>query len=177
MCQLRKLKVLILTSTILFSPYVFADTASDSEITQSIEAKIAADPSSSAAHIKVDTQNGVVTILGVVESKTQASKIVELAESTDGVKNVATDQLAVKGSKQPLTDTFITSKVKGVFIREKLFTDSEVAAMSITVETKNGVVYLSGTADNQDQIKKAVSLAKSVDGVKNVKSTVKIKKD
>jgi osmotically-inducible protein OsmY len=46
----------------------------------------------------------------------------------------------------------------------------------VSVETQNGVVYLRGTAENKAQIAEMTQLAKSVDGVSSVKSTVSIKK-
>jgi len=61
-----------------------------------------------------------------------------------------------------------------MFIQQKLFGDKDVAAISIIVETNDGVVSLSGTADNQHQINNAIKIAKSIKGVKEVKSIVKI---
>lgn len=70
---------------------------------------------------------------------------------------------------------YITAKIKGVFIREKLFGDKPMYVTGIHVETKEGVVYLTGKADNQAQIDSAISLAKSIKGVMDVNSTVEIK--
>jgi hyperosmotically inducible protein len=64
--------------------------------------------------------------------------------------------------------------VKGMFIQEKLFGDKDIAAITIKVETVDGVVSLSGTADNKQQADNAIKLAKSVKGVKDVKSTIEI---
>ncbi|MBV8802896.1 MAG: BON domain-containing protein, partial [Gammaproteobacteria bacterium] len=73
----------------------------------------------------------------------------------------------------PLTDTYITAKVKGLFIREKLFGKKDIAAINISVETKNGIVYLSGRVDNNDQIKNAIAIIKkSVPDVQGVEYSV-----
>jgi hyperosmotically inducible protein len=68
-------------------------------------------------------------------------------------------------SNQPVSDTWITTKVK-----TELMASSEVAGTDITVETVNGVVKLSGNVDKM-QADKAVSIAKNIDGVKKVDTT------
>jgi len=97
-----------------------------------------------------------------------------LVQSTKGVKDVNSNELKITRSQQPFTDTAITAKIKGLYLREKLFGAADVAVMSINVETKNGVVHLTGEADNSTQIQNAVALAKTVDGVKSVESRVKV---
>lgn len=59
-------------------------------------------------------------------------------------------------------------------MREKLFGATSVPVMSIDVETTNGTVYLSGTATTQSQADEAVTIAKSINGVTNVQTTVKV---
>jgi len=53
-----------------------------------------------------------------------------------------------------------------------MFGDKDIAAFTIQAETNNGIVSLSGTADNQEQIQNAIKIAKKIKGVKEVKSTV-----
>ncbi|MDX1902494.1 MAG: BON domain-containing protein [Gammaproteobacteria bacterium] len=146
----------------------------DNQITSVVKDKIASDSSLSGAAIHVKSVQGVVTLSGNVESDTQAETVVQLAESTPNVKDVDTKQLTIKGSKHPMDDALITAKIKGTFLREKIFGDKDIASMTINVETNNGVVSLSGTADNQSQIDTAKSIASSTKGVKGVKSTVEI---
>lgn len=69
-------------------------------------------------------------------------------------------------------DSVITSKVK-----TKLIEDQALKAFQIDVETFRGDVLLSGFVDSQDQIMKAVEVAKSVDGVKAVKNSLIVKKE
>jgi hyperosmotically inducible protein len=45
---------------------------------------------------------------------------------------------------------------------------------TINVDVENGVVTLSGDVANNDQVKKADSIAKSVEGVKSVKNMLKV---
>lgn len=94
----------------------------------------------------------------------------QLAESVDGVRDVDTEKLKIKESKHPMDDAYITAKVKGLFIQHDLFSDEDVATMPVSVETNNGIVYLSGTVDNEEQLKNAIKIAKTVKGVNKVES-------
>ncbi|MCC4619185.1 BON domain-containing protein [Xanthomonas cassavae CFBP 4642] len=69
-------------------------------------------------------------------------------------------------SKKPVTDTWITTKVKA----DLLATDN-VSGTDVKVETKNGIVMLTGSVATQAEHDKAVAVAKGIEGVKSVKST------
>lgn len=69
-------------------------------------------------------------------------------------------------STKPVTDAWITTKVKA-----DLLTSGDVSGTDVKVETKNGIVTLTGTVATQAEYDKAVSVAKGIDGVKSVKST------
>lgn len=147
---------------------------SDSMITTQIKEAFLKSPILRSSDIKVATQNGIVFLSGLVDTKTQYSEAVSSAEAIPGVKSVNVDKLTVKNSKAPLEDTFITAQIKGVYIKEGLI-GTDVSFINTHVETKNGIVYLSGTLDNSQQINNAIQLAKSIEGVKEVKSTLKTK--
>lgn len=66
-------------------------------------------------------------------------------------------------SAQPVTDSWITGKVKAV-----LATTEGVQSLDISVTTVNGVVTLTGVQSTDLAVKKAVAAAKSVKGVKEV---------
>lgn len=142
---------------------------SDSVITGKVKAKIALDKSISAFNIGVTTNHGVVYYNGVVDSDTQAESLLELAQATDGVKDINTNKLTVKDSRHPIKDTYITAKVKTLFIEKKVFSSANLPS-SVSVETNNGVVFLSGNVKSQDQIENAIRFARSVNGVKRVES-------
>lgn len=123
----------------------------------------------SGLHVDITTQNGDVMLKGQVDSDTEADAMVSLVESIRGVNFVNTTELTVKGSSQPLTDTLTTAKIKGLFIREELFGEKDLATMTTSVETKDGVVYLSGDTDNKKQIDNAIEIIKkSIPEVKNI---------
>jgi hyperosmotically inducible protein len=171
----KSLHAVVCTLAVAFAAPVFADAAADNTIITELKDKISKDPSLAPLNVTVDAKDGVVTLVGEVSADSEASTLILISQNTPGVSDVDTSLLKVKDSKQPIEDTAITAKVKGIFIREKLFNPDVTAAMTISVETNNGVVYLTGTADTQVQAENAVKLAKAVKGVKNVESHIQLK--
>lgn len=67
-------------------------------------------------------------------------------------------------------DSAITTKIK-----TKLAAENPASMATIHVDTdKDGIVWMSGTAKTQQDVDKAVSIAKNTEGVKSVKSDVKV---
>ena len=60
-------------------------------------------------------------------------------------------------------------------MKSALLADAEVKGLDIKVETNKGEVQLSGFVDTQAQIDRAVSVAKGVEGVKNVDNKMSLK--
>lgn len=144
---------------------------SDAAITAQIKASFAKSKILHANKISVSAQNGVVFLEGMVNSNTQYEEAVSLAQSTNGVNNVNVDKFNVKDSKAPLTDTYITAKIKGALMKAKT-EGQDISILSTHVETKDGVVYLSGTLNNAQEVTNAIAVAKTIDGVKDVKSAL-----
>jgi hyperosmotically inducible protein len=74
--------------------------------------------------------------------------------------------------------TFVKDSVITTKIKTKLAAEHLGSAKHISVDTdKDGVVWLSGTANSQAEVDKAVQIARNTEGVKSVKSDLKVKKD
>ncbi len=73
---------------------------------------------------------------------------------------------ADKDSDQPISDTWITTKVKA-----DLATTDGVKSTEISVETTNGVVTLIGVLESQTAVDKAIAVAKGIKGVTSVDSS------
>jgi hyperosmotically inducible periplasmic protein len=70
-------------------------------------------------------------------------------------------------------DSVITTKIK-----TKLAADHPGSAMHIKVDTdRNGDVWMSGTANSQDEIDKALAIARDTEGVKSVHNELQVQKD
>lgn len=70
-------------------------------------------------------------------------------------------------------DSIITTKIKTKLAAEKM---SSLAKVSVDTD-RNGMVYLSGTANSQGAVDKAESIARDTEGVASVRNTIKVKKD
>jgi osmotically-inducible protein OsmY len=66
-------------------------------------------------------------------------------------------------------DSVITAKIKSALVA-----DRSVNGFGINVETRSGEVLLSGTADNQAQIDRVVTIARQVDGVRKVDNRMRV---
>ena len=168
----------------------------DAGITTNVKSKMAADDSVKALEINVDTRNGVVTLTGDVDSAIAKERAVQIARTTDGVREVV-DNLTVTESaptgglfdrdgvdrgtgnigdnerqdrNEPITgDPGITSAVKA-----KLLADSTVSGLRIDVDTENGVVTLTGDVKSKAEADRAVMLARNTDGVTRVVNHLKV---
>lgn len=69
-----------------------------------------------------------------------------------------------------IDDTAITSSVKARFVDNK-----EVSAASISVETLNGTVLLSGFAKSSTEKSTAETIARNVKGVKSVRNEIVVR--
>jgi hyperosmotically inducible protein len=68
----------------------------DATITTKVKASFVADPQVSALAITVETNNGVVTLSGVVESEAERQRAIQLAQGMEGVTRVDANKLLVK---------------------------------------------------------------------------------
>lgn len=73
------------------------------------------------------------------------------------------EENAQNDSSQPVTDTWITTKVKA-----DLLATENVSGLDIKVETVDGVVTLTGAVASQSQKDKAVEVASKIKGVSRV---------
>jgi hyperosmotically inducible protein len=85
-----------------------------------------------------------------------------------GDKGPQTETKTTVGTE--IDDTVITTKVKSALLK-----DTGLESLDIKVETRKGVVQLSGFVDSQNQMDRAMAVAQGVDGVSNVDNKIRIK--
>ena len=165
----------------------------DAGITTNVKSKMAADDAVKAYEINVDTNNGVVTLTGDVDSPIAKERAVQIARTTDGVREVVdhltvteaaptgglydrdgvdrgTGNIGANDRNEPITgDPGITAAVK-----TKLLADSMVSGLRIDVDTENGVVTLTGDVKSRAEADRAVMLARKTDGVTRVVNNLKV---
>ena len=139
---------------------------------------------SNSAQIQVTTEKKVVTLAGPVDSPATKAHAVTIAKGVEGVKKVV-DNLTVApasvaaaqpaateaapGTATATTDTAITQAVK-----EKLLLQPETASGTISVDTHDGVVTLTGTVKSPQEKEQVIQTARNTQGVQRVEDKLSI---
>ena len=173
--NLTKACFLILLFSFCQFSYAEIPSVSDTALVSTIKEKFSEDKMLSDLNINIASKEGVVTLSGKVNTDAEADKLIQIAETTPGVTDVITSELTAKESKRAMSDTTITAKVKAKYLSEKVFGDKDISLLGVNVETTNGIVYLSGMVDTQEEADNAVKFAKEIRNVKKVESKLEIK--
>lgn len=126
--------------------------------------------------LNVDTNNGVVTLHGKVETAAAKAAAEREARRLDGVKDVKNLLQVVSRPARATTndaDDAIEDRVEDALSKAASVKDSGITVASVN----KGVVLLTGSADTIEQHLAAVETAHAVQGVKRVSSNVTVKGD
>ncbi len=122
---------------------------------------------------KLDTtvEQGRVLITGVVQDPAHRVEAVRLAWQVKGVNQVINEIRVAEseGITGFVKDKWITTK-----LRSGITFDREVQSINYSIDTVQGVVYLMGVAQNQTELNHVIEKARTVSGVKQVVSYVKL---
>jgi len=119
-------------------------------------------------NVKVKSNDGVVTLTGTVQDKDDKNLAADTVENLPGVVSV-NNQITVTPSYPEHSDAWMALK-----IRSRLLVKGNVSATSTKVAVVDGVVTLTGTADNSAQKDLTEAYAKDIDGVKSVKNEITV---
>ena len=120
-------------------------------------------------NVKVKASDGVVTLTGTVQDKDDRDLAADTVENLPGVVCVH-HEIVVKSTYPVYSDSWMAVK-----IRSRLLVKANVSAATTKVEVKDGVVTLSGTADNVAQKDLTAIYAKDIDHVKSVTNNIVVK--
>jgi len=153
-----------------------ASAADNAATTAKIKTALLGDKTAPGLKINVDTNAGVVTLSGQVDNAAQKTRAEQIAKQTKGVTRVI-NHLTIKpnipgnrGAGEVVNDASITTKVKAA-----LLADKTAPGLKINVDTKLGVVTLSGQVDTDAQKKRAEQIAGQTKGVKKVINQLTLK--
>ena len=145
----------------------------DSVLTGKVKSALVADPDTKARQIDVETFRGTVQLNGFVDSANAKAAAGRVARSVEGVQRVENNlsvQESSRSAGEVIDDSMITAKVKAALIA-----DPAVKAHEVNVETRDGVVQLSGFVDNASAKSVAAEVANRVNGVKEVRNELQVK--
>lgn len=142
----------------------------DATITAKIKAKLAGDPEVNALNVDVDTQDRVVRLSGTVEKETARREAAKIARRTRGVKRVENDlEIGRRTMGERLDDAAIVTKIKA-----KLTGAGSVNSLNVDVDSKEGVVTLSGKVESDEARDAAERIAKDTEGVVRVHNKIEV---
>lgn len=137
---------------------------------QSIETKVAVNMKSQEQAFKdsnfsVISHNGVVLIVGQIESEALKSRATDIASQASSKIKRIHNEMEIAGKTSLLArsnDAWVATKV-----RTLMLTNNEVPSDQVRVIAENGSIYLMGLI-SQEEGDKAANLARNVSGVTKV---------
>jgi hyperosmotically inducible protein len=158
-----------------------ACSKSDLGITTAVKTKMIADPVVRAYKIEVATDGGKVTLTGNIDSFDAKERALAIASQTAGVVTVR-DMIEVwrasgsgaapspgRSIGTTIDDMVITMRVKG-----RILEDGALEGSRIDVDTRAGVVFLTGDVETPKAKEQAIKIARAVDGVRDVQANLRV---
>ena len=124
--------------------------------------------------VDLAVNEGRVMLTGKVSKPEERVEAVRLTWQVAGVRQVI-DEIQVTDNSSFMDyarDVRIANTLKG-----QLLFDKNVASINYTIDVVNGVVYLMGIAQSQDELNRVIAHARDIDGVKRVVNHVVLKSD
>lgn len=143
----------------------------DSVISTSVKTALIADDFVKARHIDVDVLNGVVYLIGRVESESQKQTAEDIARDVNGVKRVE-NQLGVgkTSAVQIMYDIVLLSKIKTALLK-----DENIRSTNIDVDVNNYIITLTGIVRSQNERNKALSITREIAGNLQIVNNLSVK--
>jgi osmotically-inducible protein OsmY len=154
------------------------DAANDGLITMTVQGKYFGSNEVKGHEIDVDTDHGVVTLKGKVDSENARQQAIQIARGVDGVTRVE-DQLTivpdgereVRMGEAERSPGWITTKIQSQY-----YLHPGLKPWNIDVTTSHGgVVTLAGEIDSDVDRAEAVKIASATDGVTRVEDRLRRK--
>jgi len=146
--------------TVVHGAKAATGAAGDMYTTSMVKMRLLANRDTPALDINVDTNDGIVTLFGVVPTAAAKSQAAAEAHKVAGVKNVRNELQVVAEAKQEnvkASEQEVASDVKQK-LRENQLDD-------VSVDVKNCVVRLTGKVPSREERVEAMQVARAARGV------------
>ncbi len=146
-------------------------TANDIRISASISDKWFKYNVETFSKLSLTVEQGRVLVTGVVQDPQDRVEAIKLAWQVEGVRQVINEIRIAdsQGIKGYLKDSWITAQ-----LRTKITLDRDIQSVNYSIDTVQQIVYLMGIAQNQSELNKVIDIARTIPGVSQVISYVKI---
>jgi hyperosmotically inducible protein len=143
----------------------------DSTITTRVNHEMLKDDMVKARQIDVDTIGGHVTLTGVVATRKESARAVQIAQGVPAVKSVTNNlQIGERSFGDVWDDNVISNKIKA-----KLIAEPEVRSLNIDVDVYLGVVTLTGVVSSRYQKDRAIEISRTTAGTLKVIDNLKVR--
>jgi osmotically-inducible protein OsmY len=150
----------LLPIALLSSALLTACGRTDPGIQAAVDSQLSVDSATAPLSLDISVNRGVVHLAGVVASREQQRRAVELTRAVRGVKDVVDDM--------HLADAAIAAAVK-----QALLADPIVGKVPIEVDSTNGYTRLMSDQTTKDERTRAMELARKIDGVTQVEDRMR----
>jgi hyperosmotically inducible periplasmic protein len=150
------------------------DIAADLAIKGKLVANVIDKMGSDVISIGADVYEQVVMLTGTVETGKQKTQAGRLAKAIENVKKVYNEVLVIKAidKEKGSVENFVDDSVIETKINAQLLDAGGVNVTNFRYRSVGGRVFLFGRALSKAELKKAIEIAKDIEGVKLVKSRV-----
>jgi len=145
--------------------------ASDTKIKAIILDAFIQDDTVKTFDIDIACYYGQVYLIGEYDTEKQKNRAVEIAGDVEGVKGVTTYLLKKKDGDPCGTMDNLAIKAK---VKAKLIKDEDIWSTNVDVTIVQCNVVFTGLVGSDKEIEKIIAHAKSVGGVRSVKSFLKV---
>ena len=123
-------------------------------------------------NVSVEVTEGRVLLTGSVEQIDERIEATKLAWSIEGVNEVI-NEIQISNDEGILD--YADDLIMKTKINAKLLLDKDILNLNYSVEVVNGIVYLIGIAQSQEELNSVMNISENTYGVQNVISYVRLK--
>ena len=123
-------------------------------------------------NVSVEVTEGRVLLTGSVEQIDERIEATKLAWGIEGVNEVI-NEIQISNDEGILD--YADDLIMKTKINAKLLLDKDILNLNYSVEVVNGIVYLIGIAQNQEELNSVIKISENTYGVQNVINYVRLK--
>ena len=143
----------------------FSTSVSDTVIEAKLTDKFIQNDASLVTGVQSSVSNGAVLMTGKLDSQEQKILATRLAWEIKGVKEVINEVQIVSEKSIKATAKDLAASAQ---LRAALIGDQEISSLNYSIDVVNGIVYLSGVAENEKERERVIMHAQTLRFAKKV---------
>lgn len=143
----------------------FSTSVSDSVIKTKLSDKFLRDDVDLVGGVSVSVNEGAVLLTGIVTDQDKKINATKLAWEIKGVREVVNE---IEVSQQTSLKNRAKDFAAAAQLRLKIIGDGDVSSLNYSIDVVEGVVYLSGVAETEEERARVIALAQELPFAKKV---------